>query len=963
MCPWGNKQFNAFLYCLLRFALHFYIFALVISNLPQNFFNISLQESVGIHFKVFHCAIHFVKQFNHFLGISCQLASAAKVLPECITNYAAYLKEKHKQLPVFPDHEWPPTFGKEFIRLALIKHERYYWINGEEDDCIRGKMDKILSYKEKIELTEMFKLSPDQCVLKVLVDGAPGIGKTTLCHKICKDWANDKLLHDHHLVVLLCLREKRIAKAEKIEDLFYCDDPILRQSVVQHIQSTSGENVLLIFDAFDELGYEERCQDSLFLDIIKGKKLHKCTVVVTSRPYASETLHQLKSVNRHIEVLGFRQTEIHKCIKDSISDEKEAKKLIDMLNDRLDIVSLCYIPLNCAIMLYVYKKSKFTLPNTLTELFKLFILHAIKRHSEGFSNERDFTSARTASDINNMPQTLKSDFVNLAKFAYNGLMKDNLVFSYHEVDSIVPKGVTIEPHLLGLMTATKSSSSTGREVTYHFLHLTIQEYLAAKWAAVEIMPKEQPAFVKKHLANDRLRMMLLFLAGTTELSSSELFSGETLSFPDEPYYRDQQMQRRFLFLCHITYEAQSSSLCHSLANSIKDKKISLSGHGLTLFDYRVLGYFLANSDCHFKCLTISGEILPEHFEALKHGALMGKSSGITKIECVNLTDTRNSYQLVSRLPTVPLLKDCETLLLRRPSHRFSHDTDFNDGMLDALTKMQCLQQFSIKGRVESFGWQGVKASEYPVDGVLAALNKVPTLRTLEIEQLSIICFRKDTCSCLKGMMSRLTALRMIECDGFETLANGIAEGLTCTTSLVELEITNNCLEFVDTSEMHINLFRAMKTNSTVKKLDVSNVGCREGTSTFIYYAQTQIIGTEVLKAISEMLSCNNTLEELYLYNWNLKGSDPYLSRFRLKCTTQTYPNSSSGQEEKFNFELIASGLVDNHTLLKLGIERCSIEPLKLQVAQLKQTSASKHTGPNPNLHYAEIPLKYFPEIP
>ena len=105
------------------------------------------------------------KQFNHFPGISSQLVSSAKVLPECITNYAAYLKEKYKELAVLPDSEWPPTVGEKFIRLALIKQDRLpdpQSVKEIEDDYIRGKVDKILNYKEEIGLTEMFELSPDQ---------------------------------------------------------------------------------------------------------------------------------------------------------------------------------------------------------------------------------------------------------------------------------------------------------------------------------------------------------------------------------------------------------------------------------------------------------------------------------------------------------------------------------------------------------------------------------------------------------------------------------------------------------------------------------------------------------------------------------------------------------------------------------------------------------------------------------
>ena len=232
-------------------------------------------------------------------------------------------------MSVFPDTEWPPSIGDRYIRLALIEHTNRLpteeSIREMQEDLLRGKVDKVEGQKKPIDIPGIFARPEQGKQLRVLVDGAPGVGKTTLCRNISKDWGCEGFLSEYKLVVLLHLRDPRIAKAERIEDFFYHDDPDLQAEVVKQVRKTSGAGVLLIFDGFDELSEEERMDRSLFLDIIKGEVLSQCSVLVTSRPYASENLQCLGSIIRRVEVLGFTKEQVCKCITNTIKMKPEQK--------------------------------------------------------------------------------------------------------------------------------------------------------------------------------------------------------------------------------------------------------------------------------------------------------------------------------------------------------------------------------------------------------------------------------------------------------------------------------------------------------------------------------------------------------------------------------------------------------------------------------------------------------------
>ena len=133
--------------------------------------------------------------------------------------------------------------------------------------------------------------------------------------------------------------------------------------------------------------------------------------------------------------------------------------------------------------------------------------------------------------------------------------------------------------------------------------------------------------------------------------------------------------------------------------------------------------------------------------------------------------------------------------------------------------MQCLIRFSVVGQITKHALVGL---DFPANVTLTALNEIPTLRILELKQVQVY-ISKGTCSRIKGMMSQLTALRVRQCNGFSALMNCVAQSLTCTTSLVELEMSDSCLYGIS-DQTYVNLFRAIKRNGTLKKLDVSKMG-------------------------------------------------------------------------------------------------------------------------------------------
>ena len=317
--------------------------------------------------------------------------------------------------------------------IMLIKHSRDILfsntMSSKQAEQLRfGDVDKILEEKVRIKYEDMFCHSDSiGKKLTVLIDGAPGVGKTTLCSRIATDWANGTIQDLNRFTLVMLVPLRRISEAMEVDGLFhmYTDHKKTREEVIDVVTGNAGRGIMLLLDGFDELTPELR-NKSLFVDLINGRRLTNCTVFVTSRPYASQKLQRI--CNRHIEILGFSRDKIKFCINSAFPEDKDrANDLIRDLESRKDLLSLCYIPMNCAIIIFVYKGQNFHLPNTVTALYELYLTHALRRHASKIGLQEDFY------DLKDLPNELECKFGALAEIAYRFLIEDKFVFSQRDL--------------------------------------------------------------------------------------------------------------------------------------------------------------------------------------------------------------------------------------------------------------------------------------------------------------------------------------------------------------------------------------------------------------------------------------------------------------------------------------------------------------------------------------------------
>jgi len=670
-----------------------------------------------------------------------------------------YLRYLYQKLAPRRMLQWPVLPHYKFITLAMIKRRKVVYgknIDKFVRDTLHGNVDDILREKKEIKLEGIFKKKEAKRKV-ILIEGAPGAGKTMLVWHICKHWGRKELFHQFSILVLAILRDPTVQKAKSVTDVLshIFENQRDAQKISSKIEACHGRGILFLLDGWDELPRKERKRDDFFFRTLIEKphkhSLDEAAIIVTSRPVSSGDLREFASMR--IEIVGFSTPNIKEYFKTCLEfEEGHAKEgnLLRAVEDNPLIESICYLPLNAAIVVYLFCACDYALPSTYHELFQLLVYHCIVRYAE--KNGVDIGQHQQLS-FENFPEEINKPFEQVCKLAYLATKENVLTFSSATLSDF---GVTERLNHLGLMQSVTNYLKLGEDRTYHFMHLSLQELLAA-YHISKLMPGTQVKVFKEMLHNPRFTAVFGFYAGFTKFKNEgirDVVSGIIQSERQKP--EDKTL---LVSLMNWLYEAQDPQLCHFVQGELTrdqsgqqnegNRVLNLSYTSLKPSDALSVGYFLS---------TVSTTI-GRHFHA--------------NLSCCQIEDHHTRFLLKG-------LSHCQPTMSRASVEmNLSQNNIHAEGLEDIADFLK----ISTTIKVLNLGRNELSQSN--VRPLMEALTKNSSLTELNLSQCSLE-FTGEVGKSLRTMLTNNCSLLSLDISYSTISPDYIADGLAQNRGLKTL---------------------------------------------------------------------------------------------------------------------------------------------------------------------------------